>query len=348
MPPESTDTLTPVELASIADSIMEQQLDTGMILWFPGGHADTWNHTEAAMALAVAGRRDAAERAYQWLADEQRTDGSWHHYYLADGIEDAKVDTNCCAYVATGVWHHHVLHGDRGFLDTMWPVVAKAIDYVVDHATLQGHIPWAVHADGTPWSYSLLTGSSSIYHSLRCTLALAEAVGDDRPEWELAAIRLRDLIVHREETFEPKTRWAMDWYYPVLTGAVVGTAAVERLAQGEDTFLLDRHGVRCVSDQPWVTTAETCECALAYLNAGDRLRAEELFAAVHDLRDGSDAYFTGMVHPDRIHFPDNERSTYTSAAVILAADALDGRSAASGLFLGDTIPALRNEGSDTT
>ena len=59
MPPESTDTLTPVELASIADSIVQQQLETGMIVWFPDGHADTWNHTEAAMALAVAGRRDA-------------------------------------------------------------------------------------------------------------------------------------------------------------------------------------------------------------------------------------------------------------------------------------------------
>ena len=46
-------------------------------------------------------------------------------YYLEDAIEDAKVDTNCCAYVATGVLHHHLVTGDRGFLESMWPVVSS-------------------------------------------------------------------------------------------------------------------------------------------------------------------------------------------------------------------------------
>ena len=341
MPPESTELLTPVELAATADSIAAQQTRSGMIVWFPGGHADTWNHTEAAMALSVAGRRTEAERAYQWLADSQRPDGTWHHYYLEDAIEDAKVDTNCCAYVATGVLHHHLVTGDRGFLESMWPVVSGALDFVVDLATLQGHIPWAVHTDGTPWSYSLLTGSSSIYHSLRSGLAIAASLGEERPEWELAAVRIGDLIAHHEDTFEPKTRWAMDWYYPVLCHAVVGDEARTRLAGGEATFLLDDHGVRCVSDQPWVTAAETCECALAYLNAGDETRARKLFESIRPLRDDEGAYFTGRVYPDEINFPDEERSTYTSAAVILAADALDRRSPAAGLLLGEGIPSLR-------
>lgn len=341
MPPESTDLLTSVEIEATAATIVEQQQPNGMILWFPGGHADAWNHTEAAMALSVAGRIDAAERAYEWLRTAQRTDGSWHHYYLADGIEDAKVDTNCCAYVAAGVWHHYLVTADRGFLDTMWTVVAAALDFVVDLATVQGHIPWAVHTDGTPWSYSLLTGSSSIYHSLRCGLAIAAEVGAERPEWELAAVRLADLIQRYEDSFEPKTRWAMDWYYPVLCGAIVGDEARVRLAEGEKAFLLDDRGTRCVSDQPWVTAAETCECAVAYLNAGDPIRARELFDAIRPLRDLHGAYFTGRVFPEEINFPDNERSTYTSAAVILAADALDRRTPAAGLLLGETIPSLR-------
>ena len=338
---ESAETLTTVQLGATADSIVEHQLPSGMILWFDGGHADTWNHTEAAMALAAAGRLDAAERAYQWLADSQRPNGSWHHYYVADGIKDAKVDTNCCAYVATGVWHHYLVTGDTGFLSTLWPVVERAIDFVIDLATLQGHIPWAVHVDGTRWSYSLLTGSSSIYLSLRCALAAAAEVGAEKPEWELAAVRLGDLVENHEHTFEPKNRWAMDWYYPVLCGAVVGGRAVERLALGESTFLLGDFGVRCVSDQPWVTAAETCECALAYLNLGDEIRARQLFDSVRDLRADDGAYFTGMVYPDNINFPDQERSTYTSAAVILAADALDQRSPAASLLLGASIPTLR-------
>ena len=156
------------------DAIAEWQLPTGMIPWFPGGHADPWNHVEAAMALALGGRRAEAERAYEWLVDLQRADGSWHQYYLADSIEQDKLDANVFAYVAAGVWHHWLLSDDRGFVETMWPSVEQAIDFVLDLQTPRGEILWARHADGTPWSFALLTGSSSICHSLRCAIALAE------------------------------------------------------------------------------------------------------------------------------------------------------------------------------
>ena len=38
------------EVEATVDSIAEIQLPNGMIPWFPGGHADPWNHVEAAMA----------------------------------------------------------------------------------------------------------------------------------------------------------------------------------------------------------------------------------------------------------------------------------------------------------
>ena len=78
----------------------------------PGGHCDPWNHVEAAMALTVAGLDDEADRAYQWLVDTQLPDGSWFNYYLATGIEDPRLDTNVCAYLATGAWHRYVSTGD--------------------------------------------------------------------------------------------------------------------------------------------------------------------------------------------------------------------------------------------
>ena len=103
---------------------------------------------------------------------------------------------------------------------------------------------------------------------------------------------------------------------------------------------MEGRGVRCVSDQPWVTAAETCECAMAYLVAGDRLEALRLFESIQELRDHDGAYFTGMVYPELIQFPEDERSTYTSAAVILAADALDDLTPASGIFRGEGLPDL--------
>jgi hypothetical protein len=47
------------------------------------------------------------------------------------------------------------------------------------------------------------------------------------------------------------------------------------------------------------------------------------------------------VYPEEVHFPGQEQSTYTAAAVILAADALSGASPASHLFVDhDRLPAL--------
>jgi hypothetical protein len=330
--------LTEVDIAATADAIAAVQQPDGLILWFPGGHADPWNHVEAAMALAVGGRLEAAEAAYQWLVDNQRPDGSWHHYYLADRIEDPKFDANVCAYVATGAWHHWCLTGDRGFLETMWPVVERAIDWVLDLQTPRGEIIWARHADGTPWSFALLTGSSSTYHSLRCAIAMAEELGHERPDWELSAGRLGWVIANVPDAFAPKDRWAMDWYYPVLSEAVRGDAARRRLAEGWDTFVMGGRGVRCVSDRPWITAAETCECAMAHLVAGEDATARALFEWIQNLRADDGSWFTGIVYPQEVHFPGDETSTYTAAAVILAADALSRATPAAGVLLGVGLP----------
>jgi hypothetical protein len=95
--------------------------------------------------------------------------------------------------------------------------------------------------------------------------------------------------------------------------------------------------VRCVSNQPWVTAAETCECALAHLAVGDAATALELFGWTQAHRTDEGDYLTGLVHPDGISFPDGERTAYTAAAVILTADALSSTTTASGLFLGDGL-----------
>ncbi|HLM63147.1 MAG TPA: hypothetical protein VK306_02525 [Acidimicrobiales bacterium] len=329
------------ELQQTVDAIAEWQLPSGMIPWFPGGHADPWNHVEAAMALTLGGHHTEADRAFEWLADLQRPDGSWHQYYLDDEVEQDKLDANVIAYVAAGVWHRWLCTGDRSFAEAMWPVVERAIDFVLELQTARGEILWARHADGTPWSFALLTGSSSICHSLRCAIALAEMLGQERPDWELSAARLTHVIRHVPEAFAPKARWAMDWYYPVLAGVVTGEAGRERLGSRHGAFVMDGRGVRCVSDRPWVTVAETCEYALANLVVGRRERAEALLAWAQGYRTDDGRYWTGTVYPAESRFPAGERSTYTASAVVLAADGLAGGSPASALFTNhdEVLPA---------
>ena len=315
------------------------QTASGMIPWFPGGHTDPWNHVESAMALDVAGFHVEAERAYEWLADIQRQDGSWHNYYLPDGerddtVEETKLDTNVCAYVATGVWHHWRCTGDRSFVDNLWPTVERALDWVLGLRRDDGLVLWATEADGSrPWEYALLTGSASIQHALRCGAETGQATGSPRPDWVEAADVMCAMIASRPDAFEPKTRWAMDWYYPVLTGAIDSDAAKIRMADGWPTFSMETRGVRCVSDEPWVTASETAEASLAYAAMGDFATATDLLAWTRAHRLDNGAYLTGLVYPDQIIFPADEHSSYTAAAVILAADAISGASPASDLFV---------------
>jgi hypothetical protein len=327
------------EVQATADSIEEVQRPSGMIPWFVGGHADPWNHVEAAMALATAGRTDSAERAYEWLAATQLDSGAWYAYTSYDGtVEDARLDTNVSAYVATGMWHHVLVTGTTDVLGRMWPVVEKAVGFVLGWQQPGGELLWSVDPDGTPGRYALLTGSSSAYFSLRCAVACADALGLERPEWELAVRRLRHAIAYRPDGFEPKHRYAMDWYYPVLSGALEAQRGDERMDDRWAEFVMEGRGVRCVSDRPWVTVAETAECAMALLALGREDEAEQLLEWTQEQRQGDGSYTTGLVYPQRDTFPTGERSTYTAAAMILAVDCLNQSSAASGLFLGESLP----------
>ena len=341
--PDLPGVLSRDDVIASGEHLASLQTATGMIPWFPGGHSDPWNHVESAMALDVAGFHTEAERAYGWLADLQRPDGSWHNYYIADGerddtVEEAKIDTNVCAYIATGVWHHWRCTSDRNFVDNLWPTVERALDYVLSLRRDDGLALWAVEADGTrTWDYALLTGSSSIQHALRCGAATGAATGSHRPDWVAAADAMVEMINTCPDAFEPKTRWAMDWYYPVLAGATVHDAAKARMADGWPTFAMEHLGIRCVADEPWVTASETAEASLAYAVIGDFSTATDLLRWTRPHRLESGAYLTGIVHPDRIVFPADEHSSYTAAAVILAADAITGASPASDLFVASAL-----------
>jgi GH15 family glucan-1,4-alpha-glucosidase len=335
--PDIPGVLSAEEVLETAEHIASLQVDSGMIPWFVGGHCDPWNHVETAMALDVAGLHGVAERAYEWLMQIQHDDGSWWNYYLPDGsVEEAKLDSNVCAYVAAGVWHHYLCTWDRAFVDHLWPTVRDALDWVLSMRRDDGTILWARIAEGKPWDYALLTGSASIAHALRCGAKLGELVNEPQPEWAAAADRLAYLVAEFPLLFEPKTRWAMDWYYPVLTGCLLGADAKARLAEKWPTFAMEGLGIRCVSDEPWITASETAECSMAFNAIGDVRTATDLLTWTRPHRRADGAYFTGIVYgsasgPET--FPPRETSAYTAAAVILAADAISGASPASSLFV---------------
>lgn len=331
------DVISARRLSATVDSIARVQHADGCIPWFEGGHSDPWNHVEAAMALDVGGRHDEAERAYEWLTATQHDDGSWFNYYIDGRMKDPTPDTNVSTYVAVGVWHHYLATCDDSFLFEIFPVIEKAMDFALSLQGTEGEVRWAIEPDGRPAIRGLLTGSSSIYKSLCCALGIAHNLGVRRNDWEHAAGLLSHAVLHHPWSFEPKERWAMDWYYPVLCGVESGTSGADRIRSRWEEFVVPGFGVRCVSDRPWITAAETCELVLALDALGEREEARRLFAWAQHLRGDDGAYWTGALYTDGSYFP-GDQTTYTSAAVILAADALADESETSGVFRGEGLP----------
>lgn len=318
-------------IRATARSIVEAQEPSGAIPWFSGGHVDCWDHVESAMALSAAGEWDAAERAYGWLRRAQRPDGSWPMRVRDGVVEDAGADANHCAYVAVGVWHHLLVTGDDAFAARMWPTVRRAMDFVLGLQTARGEIAWARGSDGSAATHALLAGCSSVYQSLRYASALADRLGVPQVDWELAATQLGHVVAAHPEAFADRSRFSMDWYYPILAGVLRGPDAERRLDERWGEFVVPGLGARCVADRPWVTGAETCELALALDAVGQRERAAEMLAAMQHLRESDGSYWTGYVFEDRARWP-VERSTWTAAAVILATDALSDTTPGAAIF----------------
>ena len=224
--PEVAGILTADQIVSTGHAIAAVQQRGGAIGW-PDGHVDAWNHIECAMALSVCGLRDASRRAYDWLRVSQRPDGSWHKQPPAEAENEADLTTesNHAAYCAVGIWHELLVSRDEGFAQRMWPMVKAAIDFVLGLQTPRGEIIWRRAADGSPASYALLAGSASMYSSLRCAIELAEYLAEPQPDWELAADLLGHAVARHPEAFADKSRFSMDWYYPVLGGPVRGDDA---------------------------------------------------------------------------------------------------------------------------
>ncbi|MEU8267143.1 prenyltransferase [Sphaerisporangium sp. NPDC049002] len=322
--------VTAEQIVETARSIAAVQEPDGGVPW-PEGHVDAWNHVECLMAMTVAGLTAEARRGYDWLVRHQRDDGSWPMKTVRGEAVEKNGESNHAAYIAVGVWHELLVTRDEDFARAMWPVVRKALDFVVDLQTARGEIVWERSASGSPAEYALLTCCSSIYQGLRCGVLLGEHLGEPQPDWELAADRLGHVLAAHPEAFADKSRFSMDWYYPILGGAVRGDQARERLDEEWDTFVVPGLGIRCVSDQPWVTGAETCELALALDAMGETERALALYRDMQHLRHENGSYWTGWQFVNERPFP-NEQSAYTAAAVILAADALSGATPAAGLF----------------
>jgi hypothetical protein len=321
-----------VDIDAVAGLIVDLQKQSGEIPWSENGKTDPWDHIEAAMGLCISGYVDQARQAYEWLAGNQLEDGSWFAAYLNGEPIDKTRDTNISTYIAVGLFHYYLITRDNRFLSRMWEVVRAALDFAVSLQAPTGEIYWAKSPEGKIDRMALLTGSSSIYMSLKCGQAIAKILNIDMPAWEAARIKLGHAIRNGYHLFNmTKSRYSMDWFYPVLSGAVTGTDARKRMDQHWKKFVVEDMGVLCVSDQPWVTIAETSELVLALAAMGKSKLAQIVFNWITSRTFDDGSYWCGFTFPDMVIWPE-DKITWTNGVVIMAADALYQLTPASMLF----------------
>jgi hypothetical protein len=322
-----------------ASWIAAHQRADGGIPWFPGRQLDPWNHLQCAMALTAAGRYRAARAAFSYLVANQLPEGAWPSLTTTDRVLDSARDTNHAAYLASALWYHFLATDDVELLAELWPTLDRAIEFVLGLQRLDGVLLWAADPTGAVWPTPVLASASSAHGSLRCAARIADRLGHDRHRWTEAAGRLAGILRGDHSEFsgaempQPLGHFGMDWYYPVLGGALRGAPAKARLDAGHESWVCEGFGCRCVADRPWYTVAETCELAITLEACGDAERARELFGWVHVRRDEDGGYWTGtvLVEGSGVVWPE-ERPAWTAATVVLAADVLSGHSPTSGFF----------------
>ena len=136
--------------------------------------------------MSIGGFYTEARRAYEWLANTQLPDGSWWSEIQDGKIINSSKESNFSSYVAVGAFHHYLITRDMKFLKTMWHTVSQGIQYAINLQAPDGEIYWARNKHGAIDKMALLTGSSSIYMSIKCALAIADILGKKRPSWRKA------------------------------------------------------------------------------------------------------------------------------------------------------------------
>jgi hypothetical protein len=321
-----------LNIDSVVNFMLTLQRKTGDIPWHTDGKTDPWDLVETIMGLNIGKRFDASYRAFDWLKNIQNPDGSWYSSYVNGKPRDRTRETHMAAYISVGLFHTWLMTRDTALLEDYWCTMQKGIDYAISLQTESGEIYWARSPEGRVDPMSLLTGASSIFMSLKCALAIARILGRRVFSWKTAFDKLGNSIRgNRHQYNVSKSRFAMYWFYPVLSGAMTGKEAKQRIEKQWDKYVIEGQGVRCVSDQPWVTLAETSELVLALHGLGCGDKARILFSWIQDRIYDDDTYWCGYTYPDMVVWPE-EKISWTNAVVLMAADAVYGLTPASGLF----------------
>ena len=324
---------------NIAKFIKSIQLDSGAIPSNDDGSHDPWDHIESIMGLNFANEYESSKLAFNWLIKNQNQDGSWFSKYMDDIPIQKNKPTHFAPYISVAALHFYKIFSDKEYLEHLWPSIESAINFSIKLQIQNGTIPWSLDKNQKIEEDFLLTGSSSILKSIECGIAISKIIKSTKnlEDWNHSYELLSKAIKNPSGKFDllkDRKRFSMDWYYPILSGCLNDNQKFFYVDKVFKDFYIKEMGIKCVIEEPWVTVAETCEFIICLMISGRDEDAKKLLKDVINISDINGVPYMGWQYEENIFWP-LERPSWTSAALIIAADSVMGLSKGKDLFLKD-------------
>ena len=324
---------------NIAKFIKSIQLESGAIPSNDDGSHDPWDHIESIMGLNFANEYESSKLAFNWLIKNQNQDGSWFSKYMDDIPIQKNKPTHFAPYISVAALHFYKIFSDKEYLEYLWPSIESAINFSIKLQIQNGTIPWSVDKNQKIEEDFLLTGSSSILKSIECGIAISKIIKSTKnlEDWNNSYELLSKAIKNPSGKFDllkDRKRFSMDWYYPILSGCLNDNQKFFYVDKIFKDFYIKEMGIKCVIEEPWVTVAETCEFIICLMISGREEDAKKLLKDVINISDINGVPYMGWQYEENIFWP-LEKPSWTSAALIIAADSVMGLSKGKDLFLKD-------------
>ena len=305
------------DLKSAKDWIMSNQNDKGAILWDQKGKWDYWDHCECLIALAIYQEWDAFDKGIHFCLGQLDKKGLVKSEYINEKVTKDFIEAHHTAYIFLPLLQKYLIDQDLDYLKSFRTEIHLIYAALRKFKREDGFYFWAQDKNGFS-DNSLITATCSIELSRRAYNRICEIIGDkdylDASE-AITSESLKSKKFNRDGI--DRSRFSMDAYYPLLCNCGKKTDAEKVLQK----FYVEGMGVKCVAEEPWVTLAESSECVIALFKIGMKAEASKIFSEILKYKNSSGYFPTGYQYDLDIFWPD-ENSTWTNAAIIMAADCL--------------------------
>jgi hypothetical protein len=289
--------------------IISNQSSSGAIFWDEKGKCDPWDHCECLIALAIYEEWEHFWRGVNWFFTNLNEDGLIYAEFQNEKPSKLHYESHHAPYIIMPLIQASLIDEEQDYnkilTNEQLLKLENIFEVLDDFKDEDGYFYWAKDSNGYS-DNSLITASMSIFLSL---MAKDKSV----PKFN---IEMWQKKFNRDGV--DRSRFSMDFYYPFLAGIKNNKKEFLDLL---DNYYVKGLGVKCVAEEPWVTIAESSECVISALIHDNENIAKQIFNDIQQFQNKDGIFPTGYQYNMEIFWPE-ENSTWTNAAVIIAAHAL--------------------------